>query len=270
MPRPSLASLLVLAVAAFVAAAYFDRNPAVQAASAYAEDVATASAVLYVSLRGVNAVLSTAQEVELGGSLVVSGSVQPLKALEPVDDTIERISDLVFAVMVFTGVLAVAMGPVSATGCSLIALATCVWILDRRFGGGTVAKTITRKLGWYGAFLGLAIPLAFVIASLVADRMTEGVWAEHDAIVQEITASVSAQADLPAGDESWFSAMAGLAGDAERYQTLMAEVFARADDLIRAYIAILSVFVFRIVILPLLVMGAFFVLVRAMAQRAPA
>ena len=69
------------------------------------------------------------------------------------------------------------------------------------------------------------------------------------------------------GQEGWFAAMAGLAGDAERYQTLMGEVFARADDLIGSYIAILSVFVFRIVILPLLVLGAFFVLARGLAQR---
>ena len=47
----------------------------------------------------------------------------------------------------------------------------------------------------------------------------------------------------------------------------MGEVFARADDLIGSYIAILSVFVFRIVILPLLVLGAFFVLARGLAQR---
>lgn len=267
MRRAPLTVILVLAVAALVAMAFFDRNPVVRAARAYAEEVAAASAVLYVSLRGVNAVLSTAQEVEVGGSLVVSGSVQPLKALEPIDDTIERISDLVFAVMVVTGILAVAMGPVSATGSALIALAALAWVAGRRLGGGPVAAALTRRLGWYGAFLALAVPLAFVAASLVADRMTEGVWAKHDAILREITASVADQAEVSTGQEGWFAAMAGLAGDAERYQTLMGEVFARADDLIGSYIAILSVFVFRIVILPLLVLGAFFVLARGLAQR---
>ena len=58
--------------------------------------------------------------------------VQPLKALEPIDDTIERISDLVFSVMVVTGILAVAMGPVSATGSALIALAALAWVAGRR------------------------------------------------------------------------------------------------------------------------------------------
>lgn len=267
MRQTPVALLLGLIVAALVAATFFERNPLVQSARAYAEDVATASATLYVSLRGVNAVLSTAQEVELGGSLVVSGSVQPLKALEPIDDTIERISELVFAVMVVTGILAVAMGPVSATGSALIALAALAWMVERRMRGGAIVAGITRRLGWYGAFLAVAVPLAFVVASGVATRMTDDVWARNDAIIQEITDSVSAQADVGDTQDGWFGAMAGLASDAESYQILMAEVFQRADDLIGSYVAILSVFVFRIVILPLLIMGALFVLVRGLAQR---
>lgn len=72
---------------------------------------ATTSAATYVTLRTLNAVLSTVQEAAFTGSVVVAeATVQPLKALEPIDDTVERISDVVFAIMLAAGVLSVAMG----------------------------------------------------------------------------------------------------------------------------------------------------------------
>ena len=104
----------MLAVLALVGMLAYSANPLTQRAQAFAEQTATASAATYLSLRVVNAFLSTAQEIELGGTLVVSGTTQPLKWLEPVDDTIERIAGVVFGVMVATGVLAVALGPVGA------------------------------------------------------------------------------------------------------------------------------------------------------------
>lgn len=85
--------LIALAVIALLVITVFPRaNPLTSAAVAQARAVATASAGTYVGLRTLNALLSSAQEVEVGGSLIVQGTVKPLKALEPVDDTVERIA----------------------------------------------------------------------------------------------------------------------------------------------------------------------------------
>ena len=90
--RGLLAFFCVLALTA----ALLRDNPVVSAAQGYAADVATTAAASYVTLRTLNAFLSTAQEIEVGLSFIASGSARPLKVLEPIDDTVERIAGLVF------------------------------------------------------------------------------------------------------------------------------------------------------------------------------
>lgn len=229
---------------------FYKANPLTKGAQAYARDVAVASAGTYVTLRTINAFLSTAQEVEVGGSLVVQGTVQPLKVLEPIDDTIERIAGLVFAVMVVTGLLAVAMGPLGAVGWAMIGLASAVALTRPRW------RTAGWCVGQYGLIFALGLPLAFIGASLLADWMTAEVWAEHSAIIATVTDSVA----VTEADQNWMqSAWSGI----DRYQTLAERLLENADALIGSYIAILAVFFFKIFVLPAVLMGLFWALSRA-------
>ncbi|MFC3613909.1 hypothetical protein ACFORG_09085 [Lutimaribacter marinistellae] len=257
---------LVLIAALGLAAVWFYRdNPLSNAARDYAGTVSTASAATYVGLRTLNAVLSTAQEIEVGGSLVVSGTAQPLKVLEPVDDTIERIAGVVFSLMVATGILAVAMGPVGAVGAGMIAGASLLWIADRLLGPRDVISDLSRRLVWYGAFFLLALPASFVISGELADILTGDVLTRHEAIIAEITASVGPPVpDQPGG---WWDGMRGALDEAGRYQALAQNLWDRADELIASYMALLAVFIFRIFLLPALLAGAFFVLARFFAHR---
>jgi hypothetical protein len=250
----------VAAVLALVALLAHANNPLTGQARAYAEEIAVSSAATYVSLRTLNAFLSTAQEIEVGGSMVVSGTARPLKVLEPIDDTIERIASVVFAVMVATGVLAVALGPVSGTGWALVGVAALLRLaVPGRLGG------LPRRLGLYGGFLGLALPLAFVLASLLAERMTAQVWSTHQAVISEVTASLGAEDLPPAGEASWWQSLQDRLGGIERYQAVASALYSNADAVIESYIAILSVFIFRILVLPVLLVGAFWVAARQLA-----
>lgn len=244
-----------LALLAVLAALAYDRNPLTRAAQAHAETVATISAATYVSLRALNAFLSTAQEVELGGSLVVSGTVQPLKILEPIDDTIERIAGVIFALMLVSGVLAVAMGPVGGIGWTLVALAALVWLVPRARVPGL--RALARRMISYGLFLGLALPLAFVLAAVFADAMTERTYARHNATVTELTAEV-APTDVTAETSTW--------QDIDRYRRMARTLYSQADTLITSYLAILAVFVFRLFVFPLVLLGLFFMIARHFAQ----
>ena len=69
MARRARVLAACLALLATLAALAYDRNPLTRAAQDHAETVAAISAATYVSLRAVNAFLSAAQEVEVGGSL---------------------------------------------------------------------------------------------------------------------------------------------------------------------------------------------------------
>ena len=244
-PRRGIAligAVLCLALAVWMARAAED--PLTRTAQSYAADIATKAAATYVVLRTLNAVLSTAQEVEVGVSFIASGSAQPLKVLEPLDDTIERIAGLVFGVTVVTGVLAVALGPVSAVGLALLALALAIAAVSPGRG-------MARRLGWYGAFLGLALPLGLTLSAPIAGTLTEAALLRNQAIVSEITQSVG-ETNLEAPDEV---ADLGL----NDYRRITANVWSRADELIGGLVAIFGVYLFRIFLLPaMLVVGLFF------------
>ena len=91
-------------------------NPVVPPAEFAAAEIAAATAGVYVSLRVINAALSAAQEVEVGASVGAQVGVQPLKVLEPVDDTVERVADVVFAVAAGAALVNVGLSPVAGLG----------------------------------------------------------------------------------------------------------------------------------------------------------
>ncbi|MCC1491683.1 hypothetical protein [Cognatishimia sp. F0-27] len=260
--------LFPIAVIALLGAMFYTHNPMARGAQAYARDVAASSAGIYLTLRSLNAFLSTAQEVEVGGSLVVQGSAQPFKVLEPVDDTVERIASVVFYVMVVTGVLAVAMGPVSAVGFVML-LAACGIGVWRGARGGTGAA-LARKLGTYGAFFAIAVPLAFILSSVLADRMTAGVWQDHHAVLTEITAAVSPEAEVDTDGTSLWSMVSGSGDTMDRYRTMAANTYNRADELVASLIAILAVFLFKVLVLPLLLLGGCLSVARVLSGAADA
>ncbi len=267
------ALMILAACLALAAAAFYPANPVTRSAQTYAGTVAAASGGVYLTLRSLNAILSTAQEVEVGGAFVVQGSAQPFKVLEPVDDTVERVAQLVFYVMVVTGVLAVAMGPVTGIGFAMAALALTAGAFARAGSSGALG-TLARRLGLYGAFLGLALPLSFLLSSLVADRMTQAIWDKHSTVVAEITANVAP--DIAPGiaaeepSSGVLSVLQGARDNLDRYSDLAANIYARADELATSLVALLSVFLFKVLILPGLILGGFFVSVRVFAHDRPA
>jgi hypothetical protein len=249
MRRIVLVLLCILAIAGTI---YRD-NPLVTQAQDYAAQVAAAAAAAaatYVTLRTLNAFLSTAQELEVGVSFIASGTAQPLKVLEPVDDTVERVASIVFAVMVVTGVIAVSLGPVSALGFGVMALALAVHITLGPRGG-----RLPWRMACYGGFLGLVLPAALVLAQPLAIGMTEATYLENLALVQDITSGIGSS-DALESDEP------GL----REYRDLASNLWNRADELISGLLVIVGVHIFRLLVLPLLVVAGLFVTMRHFAR----
>ncbi|WP_099827714.1 hypothetical protein [Oceaniglobus indicus] len=254
----------LIAVSAWGAVSYRD-NPLTRRAQDYTQTVATTAAATYVTLRTLNAFLSTAQELEVGVGFIASGSAQPMKVLEPIDDTIERIAGLVFGIMVTTGILSVALGPVSAVGFGMMGAAAALWLVANIARGRARPRALPRRLAWYGAFLGLALPIALVGASQLAGHLTDNTYAVNRAVIAEITQSLDAE--TPGDEGGGFSLSIGAIDD---YRQLAVNVWNRADDLISALVALLAVFVFNIFILPGMLIGGLFMTVRYFARAAPA
>jgi len=252
---------MMLALVAFAAAFWYTANPVTRGAQDYARGVAAASGGLYLTLRSLNAFLSTAQEVEVSGGVIVGGSAQPLKVLEPIDDTVERIAGVVFFVMVTTGVIGLAMGPVSAIGFGLIGLAALLILTTG--ARNRPGSALVRPLGIHGCLLALAVPVSFLIASLLSDWMTASVWAEHDAIIADISATVAPEIRQARGLEGWRA----LLEDAKRYGKLATGIYGRADELVASFVAILAVLLIKVLVLPLVILGAFMLLARNLGRK---
>jgi len=100
-----------------------------------------------------------------------------------------------------------------------------------------------------------------VLSDLGADRMTRAVWAENRAVIEEISGAVETPAETE--PEGWFTL---IPDDLEHYRSIAGNILTRADELIASYLAILAVFVFKLVLLPALLLGGLVLVLRALAR----
>jgi hypothetical protein len=235
------------------------QSPLVAASERFNRDVAVASAATYVSLRAINAALSAVQEVEVGGSFGVSGNFQPLKWLEPVDDTVEQVSRLIFLVALLNGVLSLSVGPVSAIGFALLAAA-----LLARCGceaSGRAPPLLRRGMagcGGLGLALAVGLPLAVALGSWAGDWLTAARWAEANAALEQIAAEARALIGEAGSEErGWRETIGAYLGAGGLF-------WDRSDELLRASLTLSGVYFLRMVVLPAVIFLACLRLMRAL------
>ncbi|MEJ6390621.1 hypothetical protein [Gymnodinialimonas ulvae] len=244
-------------------------NPALPPAVDAAEEIAVVTAGVYVSLRAINAALSAAQEVEVGASIGAQASLQPLKVLEPVDDTVERVADVVFAVAAGAALASVGLQPVAAVGLILLGIG----LIGFGFASGSAARASLRAVR-LGAALGLVLPLVFAGGVWLGEVATRVQWdaamAELDAVAGEARVLIGAgEAELlgvAEGEEGmisgFLSAITGARDSVQGYVEAAAVFTREADTLFSATLTIIGVFVLRVLVLPVLLLWSVMVLVR--------
>jgi hypothetical protein len=216
-------------------------NPLVRWAEGRNAEVALAATGVYVSLRAINASLSMAGEVEVGASIGVGGSINPLRWLEPVDDTVERVSSLVFAVAAVSGLLTLALEPLSAIGFGLIALGLAGRAGCRRGLAGRGVARAASGCALLGAGFAVLLPAVIVGGAILGEALTRAEWAE----AQETVRLVRDEAAALVGDtdDGWRERYNRLAGAAGFF-------WENADELLRASITLCGIFALRLVVLP--------------------
>ena len=235
--RPVAAALAALALLLSA----FAWNPLSSAASGEARRVVASTVAVYATLRTLNVFLSAAQEVEVGGSLVVSGSVQPLKTLEPIDDTVEHVAGIVLTVSLVAGLLALGFAPLSVIGFALVLGGLVLW---------TVGPSLSRRMLTTGAVVAIAVPAVFVISGVIGDLMTRSVWEENRAILAEISIEVEASPVVSEAAPQTTSALRDAMGAISDFASAASVLVEKSDDLFRSYIAILAIYFLKIVFLP--------------------
>lgn len=255
-------------------------NPAVPLAEAAAEEIAVATAGVYVSLRIINAALSAAQEIEIGASIGAQASVQPLKILEPVDDTVERVASVVFAVAAGAALAVVGVAPVAGLGlvvlgAGLLGMAGCLGM------GQPGAMAGCRRAVRLGVATGLILPLGFAGGVALGERVTAVQWQAAIADLSVITTEAEIligggealpDAVVPSADglfgrlgQRLQAAGDGVADTVDaiaRYRDAATVFLSEADALFGATLTIIGIFALRMVVLPVLMLWGAMTLLR--------
>ncbi|MBF9061294.1 hypothetical protein HKCCSP123_19105 [Rhodobacterales bacterium HKCCSP123] len=282
-----LAGLVALAIGLWELSGRGPLNPALAPASAAAEEIAATTAGVYVSLRIINAALSTAQEIEVGASVGAQASLQPFKVLEPVDDTVERVADVVFAVAAGAALATVGFAPVAALGLCLLGLGCLLRAFDDALPSVDGMRTAAAYAMRVGLTLGVILPAGFAGGVHLGDRITQPQWqaamAELDAVTAEARILVgagieapeaTAPADgVPEGLFARLGAQLQAAGDGVgeaveavgRYRDAAVLMMGQADDLFRSSLTIIGIFALRILVLPALLLWGALALMRRSA-----
>lgn len=189
--RSKRSASFILALGAVVFLLGFTSNgPFISGAKDYSQEIAKSSATTYLSLRLLNAAISFAEDVEVGGSVIaVNGSAQPFKVLEPIDDAVERLSAAIFIVGTVSGILTVVLpvlGGVTLVmiGASLVVLAG-LDLTSLNFAGRNFLSNLFRGTARLGS-LGFLIVFAFSISSWFADGVSNKAWGEYQLTLTDI------------------------------------------------------------------------------------
>ena len=268
--------MAALGLLALLAVPLARHNPLVVEAQALTTKITVSAVALYASLRLINSVLSTAMETEVsGGAVLVSGTVQPLKVLEPVDDTVERMASAVFVVAMGAGLVSLALAPVSALGLGLLGVALLVMALVPHALSGRVSAMV-RQARSIGLVIGLAAPFGILIGFAGGDHLTRATIAEANATLASITrtledspssASSTSGADatersgvLGALQDQVFGTSPSIAASATdivtstaRYLEIAGQVLTRADDLFVSLLRLVVAYIFQLMVLPLII-----------------
>lgn len=266
-----VAGLLALAIGLLDMSRGGGLNPALPPAIEAAEEIAVVTAGVYVSLRAINAALSAAQEVEIGASIGAQASLQPLKVLEPVDDTVERVADVVFSVAAGAALVVVGLEPVAAIGLVVLGLGLIGYGGARFAGHGSAAAASLRAVR-LGAALGLVLPLVFAGGVWLGERATAPQWDAAMAQLEEVTGE--ARVLIGAGEEElleeaegglfsgFFAAVTDATASVQSYVAAASVFTQQADALFSATLTIIGIFVLRTLVLPALLMWSVMALLR--------
>ncbi|MGB7432789.1 MAG: hypothetical protein WA921_10030 [Ahrensia sp.] len=266
--------LAALGLLLLIAAPFSAKNPVFDLSQQYSAKIATSAVTLYASLRLINSVLSVAMETEVsGGAVLVSGTVQPLKMLEPVDDTVERVADVVFVLALIAGVMTLALAPIGGLGLALLGAA----LIGGAAMPGRVApwvEGLIARIRSTGLALGLAVPLGLIAGFAGGEWLTQNAVSNANQVITGLTDTLDEEAASVQTEQSQtlttFGALQetlfgksepsatgtlSIAQSTKRYLDIAGTVMTKADDLFVSFAQLLAAYLFQMIVLPLVLIG---------------
>lgn len=220
-------------------------GPLPESGAGHLDAAAERALASFAIARGLNGVISVVQETEVGFSLGVRGSIEPGQVLDPLNDLIERFSLVALAAatllwsLKLLGAFVVAPLPVAI---ALILWAGC-------FALARLDRWGSRDIGLLGHRLVRVFVVVWAFAALtplVIDQV------HRSDVVREVYTQASndlASAGSALADLGRFDGVPSMADLEQR----VARVTGFADDMSRDAVAVLAVYLFEVVMVPLLI-----------------
>lgn len=239
----------------------------------YNEEVFRSAVAVFAILRSINAGLSVAKETEVGFEFFGSLTAQPGMVLDPIDETVARVADVIFLLMVSSGVLKFAFAPVAQIG----ALAGCLgFALIQATRMGYCHQALGRAgrtLAAGGLVFALALPLGYSIGGQLAAWWTnaplelaqESLQGSADDIEAAVEAAASGeQGEAPQGGfvDSLLAPLEATGNKMRDSMPDMSSVQERGSEILENSVQIIAIYALRLIVLPLLMMWGMAVLVR--------
>lgn len=259
------ASLILLGLAAtpwIPAAADYPQQAGVgvvqDQARAYLQGATLKAVAAFAAARGLNAAISTLQNSSLSVGVGVSGTLALGQVLDPLNDLIERFSQVMLVSSVALGLqqlllpLGLWLGTAVLLPAAMLCLVGAVWL--RRGNGGWLAGMGSRVLV-AGLVVWLAVPVAAGAGSTVFEHFLADRYQEAAATIeatQERTASIEAQ--IPEDAEAGWWQSLGL--DRLDLRARIRTLTERTESAVHSVIELTVIFLFQTVILPLATLWA--------------
>ena len=191
-------TLLIISLI-FISLFFVKNNIFVDTAQKYTAEIAKDSAAVYVSLRLLNAALSFAQEIEVTGSVVIaSGTIKPFKVIEPLDDTVEKLSKAIFYIGAFAATATVIIEFFGHYSFLLVGVASGVlYIMDRLklIENNSVISIFLKNINSSASII-LLVVVSFVVSSLIADKMYAAKWKNYNKVLEDVSSELTELVEL--------------------------------------------------------------------------
>lgn len=198
--RPSLGgfTLSLLALVLGIVALFY--NPLTGIATGFNREVMTGGTLIYGSLRAATSIMSVAKDADVeAGVVAASVQVSPGQVLEPVTATMNRMADLLFILVMVSGILGVTLPAIAKLGAAVLIAGGVVATLSPIAPPLRVqlVNRVAVPLIVLGMGAALLLPGAYAGAFALGDRITADAWTEATRVFDKLSEDFSDDAMPP-------------------------------------------------------------------------
>jgi len=213
---------------------------------------------VWTTLKTVNGVINVLQSIQLGGSVIVEASVSPMEFLSPIDNILDKISNLLlfaFSAIVFEKVLLAISGYIVfliiIPVCAIISIVSIWTSNDKSKINKVVIVSVLINL-----IVMFAIPVSFYLSSFIEKTVLSN-------NMNKVLSSIEAKGNTAAKMEKELTSLKKVGSSVSAYLTNAKNLSSAViEDMVNYFI----IFIFTSIIIPILIIFGLYFLAKHCAK----